>query len=76
MAVTQSRENVYRTITDKIVHELEHGMVLPLRHADYVGSWLEVLREDARAIVKAASLASIAADYILQFQSQSVEAAA
>ena len=38
-----------------------------VRHADYIGSWLEVLREDNRAIVRAASQASKAADYILSF---------
>ena len=37
-----------------------------MRHADYIGSWLEVLREDNRAIVRAASQAS-KADYILGF---------
>jgi antirestriction protein ArdC len=52
------------------------GIVPTVCHADYIGNWLEVLREDARAIVKAASLASKAADYILQFQSKSEEAAA
>jgi antirestriction protein ArdC len=52
------------------------GIVPTVRHADYIGNWLEVLREDARAIVKAASLASKAADYILQFQSKSEETAA
>jgi antirestriction protein ArdC len=36
-----------------------------VRHADYIGSWLEVLREDNRATVRAASSASKAADYIL-----------
>ncbi|MGL4591986.1 MAG: zincin-like metallopeptidase domain-containing protein, partial [Aestuariivirga sp.] len=36
-------------------------------HADYIGSWLEVLREDNRAIVRAASQASKAADYLLGF---------
>lgn len=36
-----------------------------VRHADYLGSWLEVLREDNRAIFRAASLASKAADFIL-----------
>jgi len=36
-----------------------------VRHADYIGSWLEVLREDNRAIVRAASQASKAADWIL-----------
>jgi antirestriction protein ArdC len=38
-----------------------------VRHADYVGSWLEVLRGDERAIFRAASLASKAADYLLAF---------
>lgn len=38
-----------------------------VRHADYLGSWLEVLREDSRAIFRAASLASKAADFILAF---------
>jgi antirestriction protein ArdC len=38
-----------------------------VRHADYIGSWLEVLREDNRAIVRAASQASKAADFLLGF---------
>ena len=38
-----------------------------VRHADYVGSWLEVLREDNRAVVRAASAASKAADFLLSF---------
>jgi len=38
------------------------------RHADYIGSWLAVLREDARAIFRAASHASKAADYLLAFR--------
>jgi antirestriction protein ArdC len=45
-----------------------------VRHADYIGSWLDVLREDNRAIVRAASAASKAADYILGFQSENSEA--
>jgi antirestriction protein ArdC len=44
------------------------GIVPTVRHADYVGSWLEVLREDNRAIVRAASAASKAADYLLAFR--------
>jgi len=43
------------------------GIVPTVRHADYLGSWAEVLREDNRAIVRAASQASKAADYILGF---------
>jgi len=43
------------------------GIVPTVRHADYIGSWLEVLREDNRAIVRAASQATKAADYLLGF---------
>ena len=43
------------------------GIAPTVRHADYIGSWLEVLREDNRAIVRAASLASKAADFLLGF---------
>lgn len=43
------------------------GIVPTVRHADYIGSWLDVLREDNRAIVRAASQASKAADYLLGF---------
>lgn len=38
-----------------------------VRHADYIGSWLAVLRDDERAIFRAASAASKAADYLLAF---------
>ena len=41
------------------------GITPTVRHADYIDGWLEVLREDNRAIVRAASAASKAADYIL-----------
>ena len=43
------------------------GIVPTVRHADYIGSWLEVLREDNRAIVRAASAGSKAADFLLAF---------
>jgi len=41
------------------------GIVPTVRHADYIGSWLEVLKEDNRAIVRAASQASKAAEWLL-----------
>ncbi|HVJ34892.1 MAG TPA: zincin-like metallopeptidase domain-containing protein [Terriglobia bacterium] len=41
------------------------GITPTVRHADYLASWLEVLREDNRAIFRAASQASRAADFIL-----------
>lgn len=44
------------------------GITPTVRHADYIGSWLEVLREDNKAIFRAASQASKAADYLLAFQ--------
>ena len=43
------------------------SIVPTVRHADYIGSWLDVLREDNRAIVRAASAASKAADYVMGF---------
>src|SRR6266446_4324322 len=49
------------------------GIVPTVRHADYIGSWLEVVREDDRAIVRAASAASKAADYLLAFRPESNE---
>lgn len=44
------------------------GIIPTVRHADYIGSWIEVLRGDDRAIVRAASAASKAADYLLAFR--------
>ena len=43
------------------------AIVPTVRHTDYLASWLEVLREDNRAIIRAASAASKAADYLLAF---------
>jgi antirestriction protein ArdC len=51
------------------------GILPTVRHADYLGSWLEVLREDNRAIFRAASQASKAADFILAFRAEREEAA-
>ncbi|MGV1681674.1 ArdC family protein [Sphingopyxis sp. NJF-3] len=44
------------------------GIAPSVRHADYIGSWLEIIREDHRAILRAASAASKAADYLLAFR--------
>ena len=44
------------------------SIVPTVRHADYIGSWLECLRQDNRAIIRAASAASKAADYLLAFR--------
>ena len=47
------------------------GIAPTVRHADYIGSWLSIIRGDDRAIVRAASAASKAADYILAFRDES-----
>lgn len=43
------------------------GVAPTVRHADYLGAWLAILREDNRAIFRAASKASKAADFLLAF---------
>ena len=45
----------------------ELGIVPTVRHADYLGAWLSVLREDSKTIFRAASQASRAADYLLAY---------
>lgn len=42
------------------------GLEPTVRHADYLGEWLKVLKEDSRAIIRAASHASKAADWIME----------
>ena len=44
------------------------GITPTVRHAGYIDHWLKVLREDKRAVIKAASAASKAADFILAFR--------
>jgi antirestriction protein ArdC len=44
------------------------GIVPTVRHADYAGAWIDLMGEDSRAIVRAASAASKAADYLLAFR--------
>ncbi|MBN8803659.1 MAG: DUF1738 domain-containing protein [Sphingopyxis terrae] len=44
------------------------GITPTVRHADYLGSWLDIIRADNRAILRAASAASKAADYLLAFR--------
>ncbi|MEN5144558.1 ArdC family protein [Brevundimonas diminuta] len=53
------------------------GVAPTVRHADYLASWLTVLRSDNRAIFRAAGQASKAADYLLAFDApEAGEAAA
>ena len=46
-----------------------------LRHAEYLANWLELLKDDNRAIFTAASKAFQAADYLRGFSEQVTEAA-
>jgi antirestriction protein ArdC len=50
-------------------------IVPTVRHADYVGAWIDLLGEDSRAIVRAASAASKAADYLLASRDRAAVAA-
>lgn len=43
------------------------GIAPTVRHSDYIASWLSVLRDDEKAIFRAASAASKASDYLLSF---------
>ena len=43
-----------------------------LRHAAYIASWLELLKDDSRAIFTAASAASKATDYLCSFSEKSL----
>lgn len=43
------------------------GIHPTVRHSDYIGAWLEVMRADEKAIFRAASAASKAADFLLAF---------
>ena len=45
-----------------------------VRHADYIGEWLKILKNDNRAIFQAASMASKASDFILGFAEAQVQA--
>jgi antirestriction protein ArdC len=39
-----------------------------VRHADYLGAWIEIMRADSRVIFQAAGHASEAADYLLGYE--------
>lgn len=49
------------------------GIVATVRHADYIGSWLQVLKNDKRAIFRAASLASKSCNYLFDLQPDCTE---
>jgi antirestriction protein ArdC len=43
------------------------GIIPTVRHADYIGAWIDLLKDENRAVIRAASAASKAADYLLAF---------
>ena len=51
------------------------GIEGELRHAEYIKSWIELLKRDDRAIFTASSKASQAADYLRSFSEAQEEAA-
>jgi antirestriction protein ArdC len=48
--------------------DLQISLTPRLDHADYIASWLEVLRNDKRAIFQAAATAQRATDYLHSLQ--------
>lgn len=53
----------------------KHSIQPTVRHADYIGNWLTILKNDSRAVFSAASMASKAADFLLAFTDQATRAA-
>ena len=54
----------------------DYGIQGELRHAGYIQSWLKALRDDSKAVFKAAALAQKAADYLNQLDATSEALAA
>lgn len=64
-----AREELIAELTSAFL--CAHLNILPqIRHAGYLDHWLQILKEDSRAIFHAASQASKASDFILACQSQ------
>ena len=62
-----AREELIAELTSAFL--CAHLNIVPqVRHADYLGHWLQILKEDCRAIFHATSQASKATDFILAFQ--------
>jgi len=65
-----AREELIAELTSAFL--CAHLNIIPqIRHADYLGHWLQILKEDSRAIFHASSQASKATDFILAFQTAS-----
>lgn len=65
-----AREELIAELTSAFL--CAHLNIVPqIRHADYLGHWLAILKDDPRAIFHAASQASKATDFLLAFQPSS-----
>ncbi|AOX21524.1 ArdC family protein [Kozakia baliensis] len=69
-----NRFGTYDYMAEELIAEVTSAFLLAkigitptVRHADYCGNWITMLKADKRAIFTAARLASAAADYILAF---------
>jgi antirestriction protein ArdC len=51
----------------------QFGIEGHLRHPEYIGHWLKVLKGDKRAVFKASSLAQAAADFVLDRKDEDPE---
>jgi antirestriction protein ArdC len=51
------------------------GITPTMRHADYIGAWLNIIQQDNRAILRAASAATKATDFLLTFRPEAGDAA-
>jgi antirestriction protein ArdC len=70
----KSRFNEKAYATEELIAELTAaflcahlGITGELRHAEYIASWISLLKDDDRAIFTASSRASQAADYLRAF---------
>ena len=62
-----AREELVAELTSAFL--CAHLAIAPkVRHADYLGHWLQILKEDSRAIFHASSQASKASDFLLALQ--------
>jgi antirestriction protein ArdC len=86
--LSSSKRDVYATVTSQIITAIAElgaaftcahlGLSTEPRedHAEYIQSWLRVLKADKRAIFTAATKAQQAADYLVKWAGRLAEVAA
>jgi antirestriction protein ArdC len=73
-SASYAREEMIADITSCLVNS-ELGLPTDIEnHANYVGSWIKILKDDKREIFRAAAAAQKAADYCLAFHPDFAEA--